>query len=99
MTDISEKEEILVRSGDILNSLGILRATRIYNDTLTKGQFTELVKRNYSIEEGLPWSLVFEIETVWNTTIKLFKYLKIDNGSNLIKIKIKKWEDVKYDKF
>jgi len=40
-------EKVLIRSGDLLNSLGILRSVKINNGTLKKEEYLELIKKNY----------------------------------------------------
>jgi len=82
-------EEILIRSGDLLNSLGILRSAKINNYVLKKEKFIELIKRKYILTD-LPLNMLNKIDSVWNESIELFKRMNINNNSTLNEIKVNK---------
>lgn len=62
----------LMRKGNILNTLGALRALDIYGKKLTKEDFSFLVKENYRIKE-LDEGFKTKIDDVWK---KLGQYLR-----------------------
>lgn len=84
--------ELLIRSGDILNGLGILRAAHIYGNEITREQFIELIKRNYLIEDLKDW-MYPKLDESWNFMIEWINESKIDLGSNekIIKYKDPDW--------
>ena len=86
---VKNKEEVLIRSGDILNSLGVLRSAKINNCLLPREKFIELVKRNYLLHDEVPSEILDKINKVWDDSITLFKKMEIDNGSNPQNIIIK----------
>lgn len=86
---IFDKEELLIRSGDLLNSLGILRSAKIHNDSITKEKFIELVKKNYNIPNTLPPNISEKIELIWSKSITFFEEMGINNNSTLNVIKLK----------
>lgn len=69
------KCKALMRKGDLLNTLGGLRALNIFGKKLTKTDFSFLVKENYMLNE-LNDDLKNEIDSVW---VKLGEYLKTIN--------------------
>jgi hypothetical protein len=83
------QEEALLRSGDILNSLGILRSAKLNNGVLKKLEFIELIKKNYLIEDKIPEDIKQEIEDIWEEAIGLFNEMGINNQSTSKEIKIK----------
>ena len=89
MSKIKYKEELLIRSGDLLNSLGILRSAKIHNYSLTKEKFIELVKRNYNIIDTLPLRILEKLELIWKDSINFFEEMGINNNSTSTVIRIK----------
>lgn len=72
-----EREEHLIRSGNIVNTLGIIRAAHINGGTITKEHFTNLVKRNYNFTgESLTSNLVEKIDEVWVKAISVLGKMK-----------------------
>lgn len=82
-------EKILIQSGDLLNSLGILRSAKIYGCSLTKDKFIELVKKNYHIANTIPPEISSKVEIIWRKSIDLFKEIGINDESTSNEIKIK----------
>jgi len=82
-------EKILIQSGDLLNSLGILRSAKIYDFSLTKDKFIELVKKNYLIANTIPPEISSKVEIIWRKSIDLFEEIGINDESTSNEIKIK----------
>ncbi len=83
------QEKLLIQSGDLLNSLGVLRSAKIHNCSLTKDKFIELVKKNYYITNTIPPEISSKVETIWRESINLFKEIGINDESTSNEIKIK----------
>jgi len=82
-------EKVLIRSGDLLNSLGILRSVKINNGTLKKEEYLELIKKNYLLTKDIPLPISNKINSVWQEAIKLFEEIGINNKSTSKEIKVK----------
>ena len=87
--NMEDKEELLVRSGDLLNSLGILRSAKINNYCITNVKFTELIMKNYLFPNTLPPNISEKIEITWRNSIDFFEEMGINNDSTPNEIKIK----------
>lgn len=86
----AKREEKLIRSGDILNPLGVLRSAFIYDHILTKEQFVALVKRNYNIiDKDLSEKMLEKVNFSWKQAIKFFKDFDLLINSSAQKIEIK----------
>ena len=84
-----KKEKLLIQSGDLLNSVGILRSAKIHNCSLTKVKFIELVKKNYYITNTIPPEISHRVETIRRESINLFEEIGINDESTSYEIKIK----------
>jgi len=73
---LNNEEEQLTRTGDLLNTLGLLRACKINNYKITRNKFEELIKVNYEINE-LNYSFRQEIDKVWTESIEIFRKMHI----------------------
>jgi hypothetical protein len=78
MEETIDDTERLMRRGDVLNLIGLLRCAALYNYSITFEQWTYLVNRNYMITEihRIP-GLEQEIQDVWNNAKDTFAELKL----------------------
>jgi hypothetical protein len=84
-TTLLSPEELLIRSGDILNILGVLRAARLNNYNLQKNVYESLIKRNYNfdLDKDLPSGMKESIKEVWDEAIQIFnEFDMLKNGDN-----------------
>ena len=63
----SDDEKTLIRSGDLFNTLGVIRAAHLYDGHLTKKRYIRLLNANYETD-GFTEEI---IDSVWDTSIKL----------------------------
>lgn len=83
----------LIRKGNILNTLGVIRALNIFGGSLTKEKFSSLVKDNY-LTPALDKRLKNEINNTWKNAEKYLKEInELDSFSDeiiVLKVKSKK---------
>lgn len=72
MIEISDKEDQLLRRGNMLNTLGLMRAAFANNGILTKERYALLVRLNWS-ESPFGNALSNSIEKTWNKSRKLLE--------------------------
>jgi len=82
-------DETLIRSGNILNVLGLWRSLFVFKKEITKIQFIGLVKRNYRIKEELTPEMDKKVNEVWSNAYLFLKDLDVivEYDDNHIKVK------------
>jgi predicted Zn-ribbon and HTH transcriptional regulator len=108
--NVLSKEDRLLRKGNLVNSLGVLRAMAIIG-SLTKEHFIELAKKNYliGIDDKIKFELVLkeDIDKVWlesKESLSRMNILDIFNSTDELYIMadketIKKMEQLKQKEF
>lgn len=61
---LNEKEKLLIRKGNVLNTVGVIRCLYANNGQLTKPHYKEIVKANYMVSE-LDEKLENKLNEVW----------------------------------
>ncbi len=89
--NLTPEEEDLIKTGDLLNTLGVLRAAKINNGVITLERFEKLIRSNYELnKDQLDNIFRKSIKDVWDESIEIFQNLGVleENKKNLIRIKM-----------
>lgn len=83
-------DELLIRSCDLLNPLGVFRVARLYNCMIDFSDYEKLARRNYGIKEPItPESFQISLKEVWRESSIKFKQLDLLISSTKDRIVIK----------
>lgn len=83
--------DLLLRKGDLLNPLGVLRTARTFDNTLNKNDFEIVIQRNYfgDRQTPIPSYLQRRIDETWNESISILKRMNILKHSSADQIMLK----------
>ena len=98
MSDLQRRIDLLMRRGDLLNPLGLLRSARVYDDTLRREDYERIIARNYHEDENRPLSDAYKkrVLAVWVETIPIFEGLGIVKESSNDVIVLKKASEMAF---
>lgn len=87
---VTEREERIIRSGNMLHGVGVWRALLANDGTLTKERFVFLIKKNYFLNVNHPLSIhmMNRVNKAWDKSKYLIRDLRliIEHNDKIIRI-------------